>query len=54
MMGKLFSKITPRSNGPASVEVSIRKHIIIGSVLVAVLALGLGGWASTAETLPVP
>ena len=48
-MGKLFSKITPRSNGPASVEVSIRKHIVIGSVLVAVLALGLGGWASTAE-----
>ena len=33
----------------SSSEVSIRKHIVIGSVLVAVLALGLGGWASTAE-----
>ena len=33
----------------SSSEASIRKHIVIGSVLVAVLALGLGGWASTAE-----
>src|SRR6202044_764226 len=33
----------------SSSEVSIRKHIIVGSVVVAVLALGLGGWASTAE-----
>jgi HlyD family secretion protein len=32
-----------------SAAASIRKHIIIGSVLVAGLALGLGGWASTAE-----
>ena len=28
---------------------SIRRHIIAGSVLVGVLAFGLGGWASTAE-----
>jgi HlyD family secretion protein len=28
---------------------SIRRHVIAGSVLVAVLAIGLGGWASTAE-----
>jgi len=28
---------------------SIRRHIFVGSVLVAVLAFGLGGWASTAE-----
>jgi HlyD family secretion protein len=33
----------------SSSEVSIRKHIIIGSLVVAVLAVGLGGWASTAE-----
>ena len=36
--------------GPAhSVDKSIRRHIIAGSVLVGVLAFGLGGWASTAE-----
>jgi len=28
---------------------SIRRHIIAGSILVGVLAFGLGGWASTAE-----
>jgi HlyD family secretion protein len=28
---------------------SIRRHVIIGSVVVASLAVGLGGWASTAE-----
>jgi len=28
---------------------SIRRHIIAGSVLVGLLAFGLGGWASTAE-----
>jgi len=33
----------------SSAGASIRKHIVIGSVLVAGLALGLGGWASTAE-----
>src|SRR5215469_10240810 len=33
----------------SSSEASIRKHIVAGSILVAVLAFGLGGWASTAE-----
>jgi HlyD family secretion protein len=28
---------------------SIRRHIVAGSVLVAVLVIGLGGWASTAQ-----
>ncbi|MFZ0525168.1 MAG: HlyD family type I secretion periplasmic adaptor subunit, partial [Xanthobacteraceae bacterium] len=36
--------------GPAhSANESIRRHIIAGSVLVGLLAFGLGGWASTAE-----
>ena len=36
--------------GPTdSANESIRRHIIAGSVLVGVLAFGLGGWASTAE-----
>ncbi|MGA8953711.1 MAG: biotin/lipoyl-binding protein, partial [Xanthobacteraceae bacterium] len=36
--------------GPAdSANESIRRHIIAGSVLVGILAFGLGGWASTAE-----
>jgi HlyD family secretion protein len=30
-------------------QASIRRHVIAGSVLVGVLALGFGGWASTAE-----
>jgi HlyD family secretion protein len=34
---------------PHSSRESIRRHIIIGSVIVAVLLFGLGGWASTAE-----
>ena len=33
----------------SSSEASIRKHIMAGSILVGVLAFGLGGWASTAE-----
>jgi len=33
------------SNSPAS----IRRHIIVGCAVVAFLAVGLGGWASTAE-----
>jgi HlyD family secretion protein len=32
-----------------SARSSIRRHVIVGSVVVAVLAVGLGGWASTAE-----
>jgi HlyD family secretion protein len=35
-----------RSSGS---EASIRRHIIAGSVLVAALAVGFGGWAATAE-----
>jgi len=30
-------------------QASIRRHIIAGSVIVGVLAIGFGGWASTAE-----
>jgi HlyD family secretion protein len=30
-------------------QASIRRHVIAGSALVAALALGFGGWASTAE-----
>jgi HlyD family secretion protein len=33
----------------ASARSSIRRHVIVGSVVVAILAVGLGGWASTAE-----
>jgi HlyD family secretion protein len=37
-------------NDPApSSRASIRRHVWAGSVLVAILAFGLGGWASTAE-----
>jgi HlyD family secretion protein len=32
-----------------SARSSIRRHVIVGSVVVAILAVGLGGWASTAE-----
>jgi HlyD family secretion protein len=34
---------------PQSSRESIRRHIVIGVVIVAVLLFGLGGWASTAE-----
>jgi HlyD family secretion protein len=34
---------------PHSSRESIRRHIVVGSVIVAVLLFGLGGWASTAE-----
>jgi HlyD family secretion protein len=36
-------------NATPSARVSIRRHIIVGSVLVGMLAFGIGGWASTAE-----
>ena len=32
-----------------SARSSIRRHVVVGSVVVASLAVGLGGWASTAE-----
>ena len=28
---------------------SIRRHILVGSILVGVLVIGLGGWATTAQ-----
>jgi HlyD family secretion protein len=34
---------------PHSSRESIRRHIVVGSVIVGVLLFGLGGWASTAE-----
>jgi HlyD family secretion protein len=37
------------SKPTSSADASIRRHIVIGSILVAVLAVGFGGWASTAE-----
>jgi HlyD family secretion protein len=38
------------SGKPASeARLSIRRHIIVGGAVVAFLALGVGGWASTAE-----
>jgi HlyD family secretion protein len=37
-------------SGPTtSASESIRRHIFAGSILVAVLVIGLGGWASTAQ-----
>lgn len=37
--------MTPRS----AAQPSIRRHIVAGSVVVAVLVLGFGGWAATAQ-----
>jgi HlyD family secretion protein len=37
--------MTPRS----AAQPSIRRHIVAGTVVVAVLVLGFGGWASTAQ-----
>jgi len=34
---------------PSTARASIRRHIIVGSAVVVLLAGGLGGWASTAE-----
>jgi HlyD family secretion protein len=35
--------------GTSRARSSIRRHVVVGSVVVAILAIGLGGWASTAE-----
>jgi len=48
MIGKLFTMPAPRGR-PVSAQASIRRLIIAGAILVGVLLLGLGGWASTAE-----
>ena len=37
------------SKAPQNSRASIRRHVIVGCALVAFLAVGLGGWASTAE-----
>jgi HlyD family secretion protein len=37
------------NKAPANARASIRRHIIVGSAVVAFLAVGLGGWAATAE-----
>jgi HlyD family secretion protein len=37
------------TKAPVSPRISIRRHIIVGCVVVVFLAFGLGGWASTAE-----
>jgi HlyD family secretion protein len=34
---------------PVDAQASIRRHIIVGCAVVAFIAVGLGGWASTAE-----
>src|SRR5580658_2923415 len=38
-----------KNKSPTSPRESISRHIFAGVVLVGVLAIGLGGWASTAE-----
>src|SRR6185437_1519180 len=39
-------RVSSETSGARS---SIRRHVVVGSIVVAVLAVGLGGWASTAE-----
>jgi len=48
-LGPTLSWLFYDESPPESAEASIRRHIIAGSVLIGVLAFGLGGWASTAE-----
>jgi HlyD family secretion protein len=49
-IGKI-SRLAGIGGAPSGIgaEASIRRHIVAGSILVVVLAVGLGGWASTAE-----
>jgi HlyD family secretion protein len=48
-LGPLVSWLFHDTSPADSADASIRRHIIAGSMLVAVLAFGLGGWASTAQ-----
>ena len=45
----MVNENAPRGDGPGSADASIRRHIVIGSVLFGVIVFGLGGWASTAQ-----
>jgi membrane fusion protein, type I secretion system len=45
----LLSGLAGERGPPHSASESIRRHIMAGSILVAVLFFGLGGWASTAQ-----
>jgi HlyD family secretion protein len=50
--GAIKTALPVHSGGRApahSASESIRRHILAGSILVAVLVFGLGGWASTAQ-----
>jgi len=55
MIKKLIAAATRRWRGTsptgagAQRRESIRRHVVAGCVLVAVLVFGVGGWASTAE-----
>jgi ABC-type Mn2+/Zn2+ transport system ATPase subunit len=50
-IGRLIRAMLPwRLGEPDSdARVSIRRHILVGTILVAALVLGLGGWAATAQ-----
>jgi HlyD family secretion protein len=46
---QLSDWLSPGKAVPNSADESIRRHILLGGILVGILAFGLGGWASTAE-----
>jgi HlyD family secretion protein len=51
--GRLIRAMLPwglgESSGDTDARLSIRRHILAGTILVAALVLGLGGWAATAQ-----
>jgi len=51
--GRLIRAVLPWRLGEPGADsdarVSIRRHILVGTILVAALVLGLGGWAATAQ-----
>jgi HlyD family secretion protein len=49
LLDVLRNWLSPGKIAPNSAGESIRRHILAGGILVAFLAFGLGGWASTAE-----